>query len=257
MVYTYDSCDTGILPNQTWLNGTGPEAALTSGGDGGSLSYLPGHRWNNCLCPGQESEHPGPNLTIGRNAPEIDAVEAQVRVKDTKGEVSQSFQIAPYNAGYEVPNATHEIFDPEITMLNSYWGSTYQQAVSYLTDVDSKYYIDNSPEFGVFGFEFVGNENTRDDNYITWVANGKPSWTMHAESIGPDPLTDVGQRLVSEEPMYLILNFGTYRISHSQQARKTVLKSLSYIGLSNNFQSVTFNQLSKSRVPYNHAESTC
>lgn len=31
---------------------------------------------------------------------------------------------------------------------------------------------------------------------------------MHAESIGPDPLTDVGQRLVSEEPMYLILNFG-------------------------------------------------
>jgi hypothetical protein len=221
------------------------------------LSYLPGHRWNNCLCPGQESEHPGPNLTIGRNAPEIDAVEAQVRVKDAKGEVSQSFQIAPYNAGYEVPNATHEIFDPEITMLNSYWGSTYQQAVSYLTDVDSKYYIDNSPEFGVFGFEFVGNENTRDDNYITWVANGKPSWTMHAESIGPDPLTDVGQRLVSEEPMYLILNFGTYRMSHTQQARKTVLKSLSYIGLSNNFQSVTFNQLSKSRVSYNHAESTC
>lgn len=54
----------------------------------------------------------------------------------------------------------------------------------------------------------LGNENTRDDNYITWVANGKPSWTLHAESIGPDPLADIGQRLVSEEPMYLILNFG-------------------------------------------------
>ena len=33
---------------------------------------------------------------------------------------------------------------------------------------------------------------------------------MHAESIGPDPEADIGQRLVSEEPMYLILNFGTF-----------------------------------------------
>lgn len=56
----------------------------------------------------------------------------------------------------------------------------------------------------------AGNENTRGDNYITWVANGRPSWTMHAESIGPDPEADIGQRLVSEEPMYLILNFGTF-----------------------------------------------
>lgn len=132
-----------------------------------------------------------------------------------------------------MPNATHEINDPSITILNSYWGSTYQQAVSYLTDVETQYYADNSPEYGVFGFEYRGNPATRaslcaflrppgeiliiltpfgrvtgDDNYITWVANGKPSWTMHAESIGPDPVSDVGQRLVSEEPMYLILNFG-------------------------------------------------
>jgi hypothetical protein len=167
--YTYDSCDTGILPNQTWVNGTGPEAALTSGGQGGTLSYLPGQRWNNCLCPGQESEHPGPDLSVGRAAPEIDAVEAQVRVKDAKGEVSQSFQIAPYNAGYEVPNATHEIFDPSVTMLNSYWGSTYQQAVSYLTDVESQYYVDNSPEYGVFGFEYVGNPATREFSPFTVV----------------------------------------------------------------------------------------
>lgn len=37
--YTYKDCDIGTLPNQTWVNGTGPEAALTSGGGpGGALS---------------------------------------------------------------------------------------------------------------------------------------------------------------------------------------------------------------------------
>jgi hypothetical protein len=116
-------------------------------------------RLNNCLCRGQEDQHPGPNLTVGRSAPEIDAVEAQVRVRDAKGEVSQSFQIAPFNAGYEVPNMTHEVYDPSITVLNTYWGSTYQQAVSYLTDVESQYYVDNSPEYGVFGFEYMGESS--------------------------------------------------------------------------------------------------
>jgi hypothetical protein len=91
---------------------------------------------NNCLCPGQEDQHPGPNLTVGRSAPEIDAVEAQVRVRDAKG-----------------------VYDPSITVLNTYWGSTYQQAVSYLTDVESQYYVDNSPEYGVFGFEYMGESS--------------------------------------------------------------------------------------------------
>lgn len=40
--YSYDSCDVGTLPNQTWPNGTAPEAARTSGlrDYGGSLSYV-------------------------------------------------------------------------------------------------------------------------------------------------------------------------------------------------------------------------
>lgn len=38
--YSYDSCDAGTLPNQTWANNTGPQAALTTGHEatGGSLS---------------------------------------------------------------------------------------------------------------------------------------------------------------------------------------------------------------------------
>jgi beta-glucanase (GH16 family) len=36
--YSYDSCDIGTLANQTYVNGTGPDAALYSASDGGSLS---------------------------------------------------------------------------------------------------------------------------------------------------------------------------------------------------------------------------
>jgi beta-glucanase (GH16 family) len=38
--YSYDSCDVGTMPNQTYANGTGPTAALTTGHErnGGSIS---------------------------------------------------------------------------------------------------------------------------------------------------------------------------------------------------------------------------
>ncbi|KAJ9099481.1 hypothetical protein QFC20_005692 [Naganishia adeliensis] len=219
--YTYDSCDTGILPNQTWVNGTGPWAALNSGGGGSSLSYLPGHRWSSCTCPGYENEHPGPNITIGRNVPEIDLIEAQVEVSRATGQVSQSFQVAPFNGYYKIDNTSIDVFDETVSEMNSYWGGQYQQAASVLTDVNDDYYTGNSDSYGVFGFEMFSDEGKRDDNYITWVANGEPSWTLHASAIGPDAGADIGQRLISEEPMYLIVNFG----------------------LSNNFESVTFTQL--------------
>jgi len=32
--YSYDSCDAGTMPNQTWFNGTGPTAARTTGTEG-------------------------------------------------------------------------------------------------------------------------------------------------------------------------------------------------------------------------------
>jgi hypothetical protein len=44
----YDACDVGTLPNQTWVNGTGPAAALNSPASRAkynySLSYLSGQR---------------------------------------------------------------------------------------------------------------------------------------------------------------------------------------------------------------------
>ena len=58
--------------------------AATRNGDArfdGALSFLPGQRLSRCTCPGES--HPGPMYTdgsyMGRAAPEIDVVEAQVR----------------------------------------------------------------------------------------------------------------------------------------------------------------------------------
>jgi beta-glucanase (GH16 family) len=161
--YTYDSCDTGILPNQTWSNGTGPWAALKSGGGGSTLSYLPGHRWASCTCPGYENEHPGPNINTGRNVPEIDLVEAQIEVSRATGQVSQSFQVAPFNGYYKIDNSSIEVQDDILTSMNSYWGGQYQQAASYLTDVNSDYYRDNSDDYGVFAFEMMGTNYLRLD----------------------------------------------------------------------------------------------
>lgn len=75
--YVYDSCDIGTLANQTYSNGTGPEAALTTGSNNGTLSYLAGQRVSACTCAGED--HPGPSHDVGRNAAEIDIIEAQVR----------------------------------------------------------------------------------------------------------------------------------------------------------------------------------
>jgi hypothetical protein len=62
-----------------------PEIAFTSGEEAYNytLSYLPGQRLSACTCPDDET-HPGPrNSTtggfVGRSAPEIDMIEAQVR----------------------------------------------------------------------------------------------------------------------------------------------------------------------------------
>lgn len=46
--------------------------------------------------------------------------------------------------------------------------------------------------------------NNRNDGYITWVADGKKSWTVHASAVGPNDRVNVGQRLIPEEPMAMV-----------------------------------------------------
>lgn len=208
--YTYEACDVGTLPNQT-QNGL-PEAALTSGDSafGGELSYLPGQRLSACTCPGEE--HPGPQKRdgsfVGRAAPEIDVIEAQVSVEDRIGHVSQSAQWAPFDAFYSWNNVTYmEIYDPTVSTLNLYKGAVYQQASSVVSITDQNCYEGNTGCFSVYGFEYKEGYES-DGGYITWINDNKKAWRLGAGGLGDNPISQVSARPVPKEPLYIIINLG-------------------------------------------------
>ncbi|KAF9046437.1 glycoside hydrolase family 16 protein [Panaeolus papilionaceus] len=201
--YTYDTCDTGTFPNQITKDRT-PASSLTGGQDGGLLSAQPGQKLSACTCPG--SDHPGPSHNVGRGAPEIDIIEGEIDVSIFQAQMSQSFQCAPYDAsfGWNSNSPAATVFDSNITRINSYRGGPFQQSMSALSYVNNSIYGD----FTTFGFEYWSDPNHRDDGYITWYSEGRKTWTATAASIGPNEEADIGQRLISEEPMYVILNLG-------------------------------------------------
>ena len=160
---------------------------------------MPGQKFSACTCPG--SDHPGPNVGVGRGVPEIDIFETQIDTSRFQAQASQSFQTAPYNYQYEFVNTSNvsPIFDASITHFNTYKGGVYQQAVSAVTDIDNTKY--NGQGYGTYGFEWWSNPNKRSEGSITWVANGQKAWQMTAATIGPDSTSQISGRLVPEEPM--------------------------------------------------------
>ncbi|KAI3605273.1 glycoside hydrolase family 16 protein [Moniliophthora roreri] len=196
--YTYDECDVGTVKNQT-IGGKPEAARFNSPSKKEALSFLPGQRLSRCTCPGED--HPGPIHTedgtfVGRSAPEIDVIEAQV--SDGIGAVSQSGQWGPFDFEYRWKNTTDgfEIYDETITEQNSYLGGTFQEATSCVTQTSC---------FSVYGFEYKPGF---DDAYITWISDGKKSWTMFANAVGQNDKVGISARPVPQEPMYLIVNLG-------------------------------------------------
>ncbi|KZV77994.1 beta-glucan synthesis-associated [Exidia glandulosa HHB12029] len=94
--------------------------------------------------------------------------------------------------------------------MNDYHGSGVQQAVSALTNVSDSTYggPEGGKDFGIFGFEYYGDQDNAANSYITWVSDGEPSYGMIGTAVGPDADTQIGQRLVPMEPMSIILNLG-------------------------------------------------
>ncbi|QRV83296.1 glycoside hydrolase family 16 protein [Ceratobasidium sp. AG-Ba] len=209
--YSYDSCDIGTLPNQTDPKTNGPPAVHTMGdkSNGNELSYLPGQRLSACTCA-DDLTHPGPKRSdgsfVGRSAPEIDMFEAQVDSGTLIGHVSQSGQWAPFNHHYAWFNTTDnlQIYDEQVTQLNSYVGGVFQQSTSAVSVTDQKCYTQDDVCFSVYGFEYApGN-----DGYITWVNDNKPAWTIRGAGMAADPIVEIGPRPVPQEPMYIIANLG-------------------------------------------------
>ena len=187
--YTYASCDIGTLPNQT-QNGQ-PAAAV-------GLSYLPGQRLSACTCPG--SDHPGPSVSTGRGAPEIDILEAQINVVQATGQVSQSVQVAPFNINYQFNNASSSTpLQGSGTQFNSYTGGQYQQAISALSDISSSNY--NGSGYTTYAYEWWTDPNHRSEGYIQWYSEGKETWKATASTLEGDTSTGISGRIIPEEPM--------------------------------------------------------
>lgn len=182
--YTYESCDAGITANQSSPDG---------------ISYLPGQRLNSCTCKGEAHPNPG----TGRGAPEIDALEAEV--SDKLGRASQSLQLAPYDIWYYPDYDFVSIKNASVTLMNTYTGGPFQQAVSATSSLNLTWYERGSGlhNFQRFGFEYL---NDNDDGYLTWFVGLEETLSLKAKALHPNG--NIGWRRISKEPMSIIMNLG-------------------------------------------------
>lgn len=67
--------------------------------------------------------------------------------------MSQSLQLAPFDADYELFNSSSDItvHDPTLVRRNSYLGGTYQQAASYIATTPDAAYELSSGQFASYG----------------------------------------------------------------------------------------------------------
>ena len=184
--YSYaDVCDAGITPNQSSADG---------------LSHLPGMRLPACTCPG--ADHPTPGRS--RTAPEIDALEASVEPLDGSsarvGTASQSFQTAPFDVWYRPDHEHQEVYDSRVTRLNRYAGGPFQQALSGLTTLHSDWY--DGKAYQSYGFDYSPGAT----GSVAFTLGGTKTWKTTGQSIRPNG--NIGQRVLPEEPLSIILNLG-------------------------------------------------
>lgn len=213
--YTYQGCDTGILANQTNADG-GPVQAVHSTAQyasKGQLSKLPGMRLPSCTCSGED--HPGPSVKIGRSAPEIDVLEAQIQskggVKDAYA--SQSMQIAPYDESYFWTNTTPAAtIHGDNTEINTYVGGPYQEAVSSVSLIPRRGFMDydapDAQKWVTFGLEYEPDWDFDGKGYVTWFVDGKPTWTATGAAVPASALMEISQRIIPTEPMSIVMNLG-------------------------------------------------
>ncbi|OBT94110.1 hypothetical protein VE01_06986 [Pseudogymnoascus verrucosus] len=186
--YSYeDKCDVGITKNQSSTDG---------------LSLLPGMRLPACTCAAED--HPSPGKS--RSAPEIDCIEASVDFLDPAatssytGTASQSFQLAPFDIWYQPDYNFIELYDQKVTGMNTYRGGPYQEAFSAVTFLNNKWYDGNA--YQTYGFEY--KPGAKGD--LVWFVGDEYTWKIDPRALRANG--NIGQRIIPEEPMAMIMNFG-------------------------------------------------
>lgn len=186
--YTYDNCDAGITPNQSSTDG---------------MNWLPGQRLSSCSCVNEDHPTPG----TGRGAPEIDVVEVSADWANRGlGVATQSFQVAPFDIFY-YPNYDYmETPNYQFSYVNTYTGGPFQQAVSTTTILNNDWY--DGKAYQKYSFEYTPGGGK--DAGIAWFVGNDEMMRFDGRAIGANG--NVQERLVSEEPMSMIINLG---FSHS------------------------------------------
>jgi beta-glucanase (GH16 family) len=127
-------------------------------------------------------------------------------LQNRRGEVSQSFQVAPFNYKYQFneDSPATTIFDSSNTQVNSYKGGPFQQAVSAVSNIGSQNY--NNAAYATYGYEYWSDPSHRSDGYITWFSEGKQTWRITPDSVGADDTARISERIIPEEPMVSLVS---------------------------------------------------
>lgn len=153
----------------------------------------------------------------GRGAPEIDLLELQLP------HISQSYQVAPIDPRWRLggegslPAGSLELLPRGGTALNSYRGDEVKQTLSANTPA-----APHAPWFEQDGGVIIGTEyqprQYRPDGsvarggYISWYLGGELTWHMTDGALAPDAATPVGQRLIPEEPMAIVIELAASKL---------------------------------------------
>jgi beta-glucan synthesis-associated protein KRE6 len=84
--------------------------------------------------------------------------------------------------------------------MNAYKGGPFQEAFSGLTNLNNDWYDGN--QYQKYAFEY----KTGNDGFVTWYVGDSATWTLQADSLGPNG--NIGRRTIPEEPMAVIANLG-------------------------------------------------
>jgi len=111
-----------------------------------------------------------------------------------------------FNAKYAWQNTSDNLYirDPTVTQLNPYIGGAFQQTTSGLSFTNSDCYELEKGCFASYGYEYAPGTS----GYIDWIVNDTVSWGLKAPGLGADSATEIGQRPIPSEPMYIIMNLG-------------------------------------------------
>ena len=84
--------------------------------------------------------------------------------------------------------------------MNPYRGGPYQQAMSGVTALNNAWY--DGAAYQTYGFDYTPGGSGQ----ITWNVGSESTWRIDARAVGPNG--NVGQRVIPQEPMALVLNLG-------------------------------------------------